>query len=257
MDISWNSVEEIQKKARSGVIQWPWPILMLFSRTFLFYGLGFLILLVLGFAKVDQPALEVTRWWTYQVMGANLLCFFILRWRTSKEAMKFSDLIGLEKGSLKKDILLILTLLIPSGAIGYLGVYLAGIWLYGNTPPAFMFQSLPIWAAVFSVIFFPLSNALIETTTYFGYSFQRIAGLSHNQWLAWVLAATFLALQHIAIPLYLDLKYILWRFLSFLPFAFFAGYIYLRIRRLRPIMVLHYLADLPLAVVTLVMALRG
>jgi hypothetical protein len=48
-----------------------------------------------------------------------------------------------------------------------------------------------------------------------------------------------------------------WRILSFLPFAFFAGFIYLKIRRLLPLMVLHYLADLPLAIVTLVLAINS
>ncbi len=257
METSWNSVEEIQNKAKTGIIQWHWPIFMLFSRTILFFSFGLILLLLLNFLKINHPNSEVTRWWTYQVMGTNIVCFFLLRWRASKENMKFSDLIGMKKGSLKKDMLLVLALLIPSGGIGYFGVYLAGVWLYGSTPPAFMFQSLPLWAAIFSVIFFPLTNALIETTTYFGYSFQRIAGLSGNKWLALGLAAACLALQHIAIPLYLDFKYILWRFLSFLPFALFAGYIYLRIRRLVPLMVLHFLADLPLAVVTLVMTIKA
>ena len=257
MTITRNSAEEIQKKVRSGMLQWRWPIIMLFSRTLLFFILGFVILLILNSLKISPPNNQVTRWWTYQVMGTNILCFFLLRWLASRENMKFADLFGVDKRLLKKDMLLVLALLIPSGVIGYFSVYFAGVLLYGNTTPTFMFQSLPIWAAVFSVIFFPLTNALIETTTYFGYSFQRIAVLSGNKWLALVLAASFLALQHIGIPLYLDLKYFLWRFLSFLPFAFFAGYIYLRIRRLLPIMVLHYLADLPLAVVTLVMALRA
>ena len=79
MEISWNSVEEIQKKKQSGVIQWHWPIIMLFSRTFLFFAFGFIILLILELFKIDQPNLEVTRWWTYQVIGTNILCFFLLR----------------------------------------------------------------------------------------------------------------------------------------------------------------------------------
>ncbi len=256
MKLQLNSAEEIQNKTSMGIIKWRWPIFILFSRTFLFFVFGFIILLLLSLFKVGQAYSEVTRWWTYQVIGTNVLCFFILRWLASKENMKFPDLFGLDRGLIKKDMLLVLALLIPSGAVGYFSVYIAGILLYGNTPPAFMFQSLPLWAAIFSVIFFPLTNALIETTTYFGYAFQRIAVLSRNKWLEMIFAASFLALQHIGIPLYLDPKYFLWRFLSFLPFALFAGYIYLRIRRLLPIMVLHYLADLPLAIVTLVMSLR-
>ena len=257
MEIQWNSVEEIQKKTHSGMIHWLWPVIMLLSRTILFLVFGFLISIILGFFKINEPLSDVTRWWTYQVICTNILCFFLLSWLSSKENMKFLDLIGFNQKLVKRDMLLVLALLIPSGIIGYFGVHLAGVWLYGNTPPTFMFQSLPIWAAVFSVIIFPLTNALVETTTYFGYSFQRIAVLSRNKWLAFFIAASFLALQHIGIPLYLDLKYMLWRFVSFLPFAFFAGYVYLKIRRLFPIIVLHYLADLPLAIVTLVMSINS
>ena len=159
MEIPWNSVEEIQKKTQSGVIQWHWPIIMLLSRTVLFFVFGFLILLILSLFKISQPNSEVTRWWTYQVIGTNILCFFLLQWLASKESMKFSDLIGMDKGLFKKDILLVLALLIPSGVIGYFSVYFAGVWLYGDTPPTFMFQSLPIWAAVFSVIERALSRA--------------------------------------------------------------------------------------------------
>ncbi len=257
MDIQRNSVEEIQKKTHSGMIHWPLPVIMLFARTVLLFVFGFLILLILGFFRINEPLGDLTRWWTYQVIGTNILCYLLLRWLASREDMRFLDLIGFDRRVAKRDMLLALALLIPSGTIGYFGVYLAGVWLYGNMPPAFMFQSLPTWAAVVSVILFPLTNALVETTTYFGYSFQRIAALSQNKWLALFIAASFLALQHIAIPLYLDLKYMLWRVLSFLPFALFAGYIYLKIRRLFPIIVLHYLADLPLAIVTLAMSING
>ena len=257
MEIQWNSVEEIQRKMQSGTIHWLWPVIMLLSRTFLFFVFGFVILLILDLFKTSQPTTEVTRWWTYQVISTNVVCFLVLIWLSSKESMRIFDLIGFERRLFKKDMLLVLALLIPSGIIGYFSVYLAGVLLYGNTPPTFMFQSLPIWAALFSVIAFPLTNALLESTTYFGYSFQRIAVLSGNKWLALALASSFLALQHISIPLHLDLKYLLWRFLSFLPFAFFAGWIYLKIRRLLPIMVLHYLADLPLAIVTMVMSINS
>lgn len=257
MEIQWNSSEEIRKKTQSGVIRWFWPIAMLLSRTILFFAFGFAIQLILAVFNVDSPNVEVTRWWTYQVIGSNILCFLLLRWLAAKEGMRFRDLIGMEKRSSKKDVLLVVALLIPSGIIGYFSVYLAGVWLYGDTPPAFMFQTLPLWAAVLSVIVFPLTNALVETPTYLGYSFPRIAVISENRWLALILASSFLALQHIGIPLYLDLRYMLWRFLSFLPFAFFAGWIYLKIRRLLPLMVLHYFADLPLAIVTLVMTIQS
>jgi hypothetical protein len=190
---------------------------MLLFRTLSFFVFGFIILYLLDAFRIGETNNEVTRWWTYQVICTNILCFFLLRWLAAKESMRFRDLFGMDKRWLKRDVLLILALLVPSAIIGYFGVYFAGIWLYGDTPPDFMFQSLPIWAAIVGVVLFPLTNALIESPTYFGYSFQRIAVLSGNQWLALALASLCLALQHIAIPLYLDPKYMLWRFVSFLP----------------------------------------
>ena len=65
MKPAWNSVEEIQKKIRSGMIRWRWPSLMLFSRTLLFFAFGFVILIILTVFKSGQPDSQVTRWWTY------------------------------------------------------------------------------------------------------------------------------------------------------------------------------------------------
>ncbi len=251
-----DSAAEIREQTQSGAGRWAWPAGMLGFRTLAFFAFGFIFLLVLSLLKIEQPNREVTRWWTYQVIFTNIVCFFLLRWLVSKEGLRFVDLYGFDRRKLKEDLLWIAVLLVPSGLIGYFSVYFASAWFYGDQAPDFMFQSLPLWAAIVSVVVFPLTNALIECTTYFGYSLQRIAALSGNRWLALVLAASFLALQHIGIPLHLDFKYFLWRFVSFLPFAFFAGLVYLKIRRLLPIMVLHFMADLPLAVVTLVMSVR-
>jgi hypothetical protein len=92
-------------------------------------------------------------------------------------------------------------------------------------------------------LLFPASNALVECTTYFGYSYERL-GASRRGWPGMLVPVFFLALQHIAIPLYLDGMYLLWRFLSFLPMALVVGIFYFKIRRLSPIVPAHFLADL-------------
>jgi len=233
-----------------------WPYIILMFRTISFYIIGFLFIGIFYFLNIEKPWQEITRWWTFQVIITNIICFFLLCYLQRKEGKRFIDLYRLNPEKWKKDILLIILLIIPSGIIGYYSVVIAGVLFYGNQPPEFMMQSLPIWAAIISLLLFPLSNALIETTTYFGYAFEKIAIKGFIIWIPVLLSVIFLALQHIGIPLYLDDKYVLYRIISFLPFALLVGIIYLKIRRLFPIIILHFLADLTLAIITLAMSIK-
>ncbi len=233
-----------------------WPACLLFFRTISFYAVGLVLVLVISLLGHPHPWQEVTRWWTYQVIVTNGICFLVLAYLQRKAGERFSGLYRFTRAMMKRDILIILALIIPSGIIGYYSVVIAGQIFYGSNPPEFMMQSLPIAAAVASVVLFPLSNALIETTTYFGYSFEGLVKGGLPIALALLVASLCLAMQHIAIPLFLDGKYIVWRIVSFLPFALFVGLVYAKIRRLVPIVVLHYLADLPLAIITLVLSMK-
>jgi membrane protease YdiL (CAAX protease family) len=97
--------------------------------------------------------------------------------------------------------------------------------------------------------------ALAELPTYFGYSITRIEALTGRTWWALSLAAFWLAAQHIALPLVFDGKFILWRFLAFIPLALVVGLIYLRTRRLLPLMITHGLIDLSLGWTVFAMSL--
>jgi hypothetical protein len=107
-----------------------------------------------------------------------------------------------------------------------------------------MFQPLPAWALAVGILF-PLTIALAELPTYFGYSMPRLAAQLKSGWLAWLLASFFLAAQHMFLPFVPDGRFIVWRLGMFLPFALFTGLVLKFRPTLLPyFVILHALMDL-------------
>jgi hypothetical protein len=85
---------------------------------------------------------------------------------------------------------------------------------------------------------------LAELPTYFGYSMPRLEGQTGRAWLAVALASGFLAIQHVALPLLFDGRFMTWRALMFLPFAFMVGILlHWRPRLLPYLVIVHILID--------------
>ena len=117
--------------------------------------------------------------------------------------------------------------------------------LFGDRmiPTYMLFQPLPAWALVVSLLF-PITIAFAELPTYFGYSMPRVAAQIKNGWLAWLIASFFLGAQHMFLPLIPDGRFMLWRLLMYMPFALFSGF-FLKLRPglLPYFMIVHALAD--------------
>jgi membrane protease YdiL (CAAX protease family) len=122
--------------------------------------------------------------------------------------------------------------------------------LWGTTETSYQlfFRPLPFWAAFFSLLF-PITIAFAELPTYFGLVMPRLEKQLDNGWLAWAICSFFLALQHIALPLIIDERFVIWRFGMFIPFAFFVG-LCLKLRpRLFPyFMIGHAIIDLTVVI---------
>lgn len=104
---------------------------------------------------------------------------------------------------------------------------------------------LPAWVALTIALLFPLTNALSELSTYFGYALPRLQVLWHRRWLPVLLTAFMLSAQHIALPLVFDERFLFWRLTSFLPFALFLGLLIDWRPRLLPYLVIvHGLMDI-------------
>jgi hypothetical protein len=255
--VSDNTIEEIRKRKNEGVLPWKWPFLMLPVRTLLFFVFGLLFLFVLGLQKGANPLQQVTRWWFFQVIFTNIVCFLLLRRLVKKEGVFYFSLFSIDRSLIKQDLRIFLLILVPSGILGVGGMFGSSLLLYGDLSPlAIMNQRLPVWASAAALLVFPATIALVESPTYFGYCLQRIEAVSGCRLAAFPLSVFFLAIQHVCIPLVFEANYLVWRFLSFLPLAVFFGWVYLRVRRLLPLVIVHFLMDLQVSVMVFVLSVK-
>ena len=128
-------------------------------------------------------------------------------------------------------------------SLGIGGMYGFGFMIYGYVP-VIMVQPIPLWLAIVNTILLPLTIVFAELPLYFGYSLNKIEEITGNKILSIIYPMFFYALQHSFIPLIFDWKYILFRFLSFLPLMLTLGIIYYKKRNLKPLMIGHAVLDL-------------
>lgn len=126
--------------------------------------------------------------------------------------------------------------------VGMGGMYLAGFICYGVIPYAapMMIAPIPLWLAVINVVVLPISTAFAEDGLYLGCGVNQIK----NKYVAIFVPAFFFALQHSFIPVLFDFRYIVYRFISFLPLTIILCWNYYNKRNPLPIMVGHTIIDI-------------
>lgn len=204
------------------------PWLMLFSRSILFLTAQALIALFLALTHSNPSWAESARWWIFLPIFANVASIFLLTFVFRAEGKRYLDLFRFSRETVKTDLLW----LFGSSLIGLpaaaLPMNFLGAALFGDPmiPTRMLFQPVPSWALIVALLF-PLTIGLAELPTYFGYVMPRLFGNQPSRpalgWLAWLVAALFLGLQHCFLPFIPDWNFILWRGLMYLPFALYAG----------------------------------
>jgi hypothetical protein len=226
------------------------PIVALGSRTVLFALWQALIAALYALFRHRAPWDASVAWWPLTATLTNLVSIALLLFWLRKEGAQFWSVFQFERTSWKHDLLLVLGVCALSAPAIVLPSYFLATALFGNAAAAvdLYLRPLPLWAAGISLVGFPLTIALAELPTYFGYVMPRLG----RGWGAVVACAFFLGLQHATLPLLFDWRFILWRASMFLPFALLLG-IVLRWRpRLLPyLVVVHGLLDLQAAVTVL------
>lgn len=226
-------------------------------RTLFFVLFGLVMVGLLALMGEEQPLKAAEKWWPFQAIMANIASFIVLRRFMKQEGRSYRSFFALEKGRIGKDLKQFALLLIFGFVVGGLSLYLFSYLILGSvTPPELMFQPLPLWAAIIALVIFPLTNGLVETPTYIGYAMPRMKAVTGKLWIGVVLAGLALAFQHVALPLVMDVPYMLWRFAAFIPLAIMIGFIYNRTRRLLPIAAVHYVMDLQLAATLFIYSLN-
>lgn len=170
-------------------------------------------------------------------------CLGLLWWLTRREEIHLRDLIAFDRRRLGKDVLLGLALIVPSLLFILAGNFTSNFLVYGRLGMPQIFEPLPLWAALYGVIVFPLLWGITEQTTYNGYVLPRLQILFGSTGLAVAAVALVWSFQHALMPLTFDPKFMLYRLLSPLPFSIFITLVYLRLRRIVPLATAHWLMD--------------
>ena len=181
--------------------------------------------------------------WSMLAVAVNIFTILLLVYAARKNGQTFWQLINYQKGQTRWTAILWVTLLVL--VVGMAGMYLAGFLCYSNMlyAPPVIIAPIAKWIAIINIVLLPISTTFAEDGLYLGCGVNQIK----NKYAAILVPAFFYALQHCFIPTLLDGRYILYRFLSFLPLTIILCWYYYEKRNPLPIMVGHAFIDLATA----------
>jgi uncharacterized protein len=246
--ISINAPQAIQSRLNDGRIPRFGPMLMLFARPALLLLTQGVFLQLFLQLNVPNAAVAVRNWWSVFGTLVDVGCLGLLFWLTKREGIRLRDLIGLTKSRLTTDIplgLSIFLIVFPVTILG--GGMLAAVITYGSPNPVFpeatYSRTLPVPAVLYSrLLWWPLWSAT-EEMTYNGYALPRLSAMVGSNWLSVTIVSFFFSIQHSFLSL-AGFRYGFYMFLTFIPLTVTMCLIYLRIRRLAPLIIGHWLMDL-------------
>ena len=252
-----NSAAAIQQRDQQGLILWAAPVLMVLART----GFSFLAqaLVAGGFLLSKNPSAwqAAGAWWNVWSTLVDLACLFLLLRLVQRERIRLTDLVSIDRRRILGDVLLgvgYFVVLFPLASVG--GVLLSSLLVYGSLNPAMpaqalAAQALPGWAIFYSQTIWWLVWSFTEQLTYQGYCLPRLEVLFGRRWVAVLLVGLAWALQHSILPFIPDLRYLIWRFVGFLPLVIIFPILYLRERRLLPFIIAQYGMDIASSIISM------
>ncbi len=178
--------------------------------------------------------------WSIICTITNIFIILLLVVITRINKSNYFELINYQKKVTKiKDIIIMCIIVL---VIGMGGMYLAGLIFYQKIPyfDSNMISPLPLWIAIIMFLLLPVTTAFAEDGLYLGCGVNQI----NNKYLKIIVPGFFFALQHSFIPFLLDIRFMGYRFLSFLPLTLLLSYIYAKKKNPVPIMIAHAFIDL-------------
>lgn len=199
----------------------------------------FFLIFIIGAAALNKDLEDISSCWSVTATAVNIFTIIILIIAARQNGMTYPQLINYEKGKTKLRQIIIISLIIIS--LGTSCMFAAGFICYGVIPYAapMMIEPIPKYLAIINLPLLPITTALAEDGLYFGCGVSRIK----NKTLAIAVPAFFFALQHSFIPTLFDVRYIIYRFISFLPLTVILCWYYWKKRDPLPIMIGHALID--------------
>ena len=252
-----NSHDALLQRRDAATLTWRGPALMLFARAASAVGAQALVAAVFALRSSPTPWHDAEPWLPVYGTLIDAGCLALLWPLTRREGIRLLDLVGWERTRLARDVLLGVALVPVSLVFIFGGTSGAGWLLYGTITPPYFFSSLPLAAALYGVLVWPLIWGLTEQMTYNGYLMPRFQALSGKASVAVACVAFAWSFQHVVMPLTFDAKFMAFRLLSSVPHSLFGTMLYLRLRRVIPFAVAHALMDGATVVIgALVPALR-
>lgn len=202
-------------------------------------SLVFALVFVLASLITGKALADISNIWSAADSIINILTILLLIFFAKKCGKSYGGLINYEKGKTKpKEVILVSIMIL---LVGMAGMYLAGFICYGVIPYAAPMMIAPIAKplAIINAFVLPISTAFAEDGLYLGAG----VGSIKNKYAAVIFPAFFFALQHSFIPTLFDARYMLYRFLSFLPLTVILCICYYKKRNLVPILIGHAIID--------------
>ena len=251
-----NSKPALTERARSRQLSCAGPLLLVMGRSALMFPAQALTACVLWLYSHSWSWNAAAKWWTVYGTLVDMGCLALMVVYTRKEGIRLCDLIGPVRLRWGRDLFLgigCLALVFCAFAVAFPA---ASRLVYGssmpNLYPGLLYaRILPSWGVIYSLSLFWIIWSPTEEMTYNGYALPRLEVLFGKRWMAVAVVAFWWALQHSFIPFILDWKYVLFRFIGFIPGVLVFALLYLKIRRLPPLIVAHWSMDIYAIVYTL------
>jgi len=202
----------------------------------------FILVFLTASAVTGKDLADISNIWSVAASVINILFVLSLVLITRKQG-GYLKLINYEKGKTRpKQVFAMIGIIL---LVGMAGMYLAGWICYGVIPYAapMMIAPIPVVPAVINLIVLPVSTALAEDSLYLGCGVRQF----ENKFAAIIVPAFFFALQHSFIPTLPDVRYIIYRFISFLPLTVILCMHYHKHKNPLPIMIGHAVIDVATA----------
>ena len=199
----------------------------------------FLLIFVAGSAITGKALGSISNWWSVTATIVNLFTVLLIVLYARKTGTTYRSMINYQRGKTTLREIVKVSLIILLVGIGCM--YIAGLICYQKFPytAPMMIAPIPKWLAVINIPLLPVTTALAEEGLYLGCGVNQIK----NRNCAIIVPALFFALQHSFIPTLPDAKYMIYRFISFLPLTLILCRYYHRKRDPLPIMIGHALID--------------
>lgn len=227
-------------------------------------ALSFAMLLAVAAAYsvfgTEKPFAAASAWWLWYVTIVNVVCISLMARFGRREGLRLRDVYNINRSTWKGDLLWLIGAFAGTAVVAQLpGTLIAkAFWGTANVPNSMLFGPLPIFAVYPLFILMPVSHALAELPTYWGFVAPRLKSGGMNRWLVILVVGLGLSLQHLFFSFQPDIKYALWLAFKFFPFALFTGFVIDRRPTLLPyMMAVHMLLDSLLPYLALIVSRGG